>query len=269
MAGVSNTQLGTTQQPTSSRRFSRSKAFLGIVGFLFTLAVLIVAIPNCIQFFGQQSNLRTIDQLVEEMGESAQGSPAQGATGSANGQSAHQSFDCILVLGAAVRPDGTPSPMLQERLDTGIELYNLGIAPKIIMSGDNQSDRETYNEVNNMKAYAVAAGVPSEDIFCDHAGICTYDSAYRAYHVFGVTRAVVVSQKYHLYRALFDMESFGIRAIGVPADRVEYSVKQFYYLREAAARVSDTLKVMSRQNATYLSEPVSLNQSGDVTSWEY
>lgn len=238
-----------------------------IVGLALLLAFLAILVPNLVQVLGQRGNLRTVEQLTSA---GVNGVPAGSSAGEdtlASGAGA--AYECIMVLGAGVRPDGSPTPMLQERLDTGIELYHAGVAPKIIMSGDNQSDRETYNEVENMRVYALSQGVPSEDIFCDHAGICTYDSAYRLFHVFGVQRAVVVSQQYHLYRALFDTQSFGIEAVGVPADRVDYPVKLYYNLREAAARISDTWKVLTRANATYLSEPVSLNQSGEVTSWEY
>lgn len=221
------------------------KMLLGLLVLLAALALLV----NMVVVLGQRPFVRSYEQLLDETSD----------------KTAY--FDCIMVLGAAVQPDGTPSPMLQERLDVGVRLYQLGLAPKLLMSGDNTSDRETYDEVENMKSYAVAAGVPSEDIFCDHAGLCTYDSAYRLYHVFGAQRVLVVSQRYHLYRALFDTASFGIYGIGVPADKTNYPVKLFYHVREAAARVSDCIKVLTRQNATYLSEPVSLQQSGDVTSW--
>ena len=91
--------------------------------------------------------------------------------------------DCIMILGCGVR-NGEPSPMLKDRLDTGIELYKKGLAPKIIMSGDHGG--EFYNEVGVMKLYAIINGVPSTDIFMDHAGFSTYESLYRAKEVFGV-----------------------------------------------------------------------------------
>ena len=229
-----------------------------LLSLVLALAVLVVVVPNLVQVLGQRPKLRTVEDVVVEV--YGYGDGGLEATGP---------YDCIMILGAGVRPDGSPSPMLKERLDKGIELYFAGVAPKILMSGDNQSDPLHYNEVENMRRYALAQGVPSEDIFCDHAGICTYDSAYRLYHVFGAHRAILVSQRYHLYRALFDAASFDIQAIGVAADVEEYPVKLFYYAREAAARVSDTWKVLMRQNATYLSEPVPLDQSGEVTSWEY
>ena len=104
--------------------------------------------------------------------------------------------DCIMVLGASVKNDGTPSLMLRDRLDLAIELYKKGVAPKLLFSGDN--GQVVYNEVNVMKNYAVNAGVPEEDIFLDHAGFSTYESAYRAGYIFRVESMVVVTQKYHL-----------------------------------------------------------------------
>ncbi|MBQ3185890.1 MAG: YdcF family protein, partial [Firmicutes bacterium] len=108
--------------------------------------------------------------------------------------------ECIMVLGASVHPDGTPSPMLEDRLEAGIELYNRGVAPKLLLTGDN--GQIEYNEVEAMKNYAVNAGVPEEDIFLDHAGFSTYDSVYRASYVFGVESMVAVTQEYHLFRTL-------------------------------------------------------------------
>ena len=98
-------------------------------------------------------------------------------------------------------------------LDDGIALYFAGAAPKIIMSGDNST--VSYNEVKAMKDYAVAQGVPSEDVFCDHAGFSTYESMYRAKHVFGAERIVVATQTYHLYRALYAASGLGLEAVGV------------------------------------------------------
>ena len=130
------------------------------------------------------------------------------------------SADVIVVLGASVFADGTPSGILQDRLDDGIALYFAGVAPKIIMSGDNGT--ASYNEVKAMKQYAIAQGVPSQDIFCDHAGFSTYESMYRAKYVFGCERIVVATQTYHLYRALWSAKSLGMQAEGVPSDYHEY-----------------------------------------------
>ncbi len=118
-------------------------------------------------------------------------------------------IDCILILGAGVRGNN-PSPMLEDRLLQGIELYKRGVAKKIIMSGDHGS--KNYDEVNVMKNFAIEHGVPSEDIFMDHAGFSSYESMYRAKEIFGVKTAIVVTQKYHLYRSLYIAKRLGIEA---------------------------------------------------------
>ena len=180
-------------------------------------------------------------------------------------QQAAASFDAdaIIVLGASVYPDGTPSGILQDRLDDGIALYFAGAAPKIIMSGDNGT--ETYNECWAMKRYAVSQGVPSEDVFCDHAGFSTYETMYRARHVFGAERIVVATQTYHLYRALYDAQGVGMEAIGVPSDYGEYANQSWYDIREVFARTKDFFQVLFSVPSTFVGDPISLDQSGDVT----
>ena len=173
--------------------------------------------------------------------------------------------DAIVVLGASVFADGTPSTILQDRLDCGIALYKAGAAPKIIMSGDNST--EHYNECAAMKRYAIAQGVPSEDIFCDHAGLSTYDSMYRLKNVFNVQRCVIVTQEYHLYRAVYDARGFGIDARGVPSDLSDYSARDSYEQREFFARIKDFFGIITKMEPQTKSEPVSLNQSGTVTQW--
>ncbi|HJH42996.1 MAG TPA: YdcF family protein [Rubneribacter badeniensis] len=171
--------------------------------------------------------------------------------------------DAIVVLGASVYADGTPSGILQDRLDDGIALYFAGAAPKIIMSGDNST--VSYNEVKAMKDYAVAQGVPSEDVFCDHAGFSTYESMYRAKHVFGAERIVVATQTYHLYRALYAASGLGLEAVGVPSDYREYAHQLQYDVREIPARTKDFFKTLLRVPSTFVGDPISLDQSGDVT----
>lgn len=180
-------------------------------------------------------------------------------------QQAAASFDAdaIIVLGASVYPDGTPSGILQDRLDDGIALYFAGAAPKIIMSGDNGT--ESYNECWAMKRYAVSQGVPSEDVFCDHAGFSTYETMYRARHVFGAERIVVATQTYHLYRALYDARGVGMEAIGVPSDYGEYANQSWYDIREVFARTKDFFQVLFSVPSTFVGDPISLDQSGDVT----
>lgn len=174
------------------------------------------------------------------------------------------SADAIVVLGASVYADGTPSGILQDRLDDGIALYFAGVAPKIIMSGDNGT--ASYNEVRVMKQYAIARGVPSEDIFCDHAGFSTYESMYRAKYVFGCERIVVATQTYHLYRALWSAKSLGMQATGVPSDYREYQKQLQYDIREIPARTKDFFKALLRVPSTYVGDAISLDQDGDVTN---
>ena len=174
------------------------------------------------------------------------------------------SADAIVVLGASVFADGTPSGILQDRLDDGIALYFAGVAPKLIMSGDNGT--ESYNEVRVMKQYAIAQGVPSEDIFCDHAGFSTYESMYRAKYVFGCQRIVVATQTYHLYRALWSAKSLGMQATGVSSDYHEYQKQLQYDLREVPARTKDFFKALFRMPSTYVGDAISLDQDGDVTN---
>lgn len=180
-------------------------------------------------------------------------------------QQAAASFDAdaIIVLGASVYPDGTPSGILQDRLDDGIALYFAGAAPKIIMSGDNGT--ESYNECWAMKQYAISQGVPSEDVFCDHAGFSTYETMYRARHVFGADCVVIATQTYHLYRAVYDAQGVGMEAIGVPSDYGEYVNQSWYDFREIFARTKDFFQVLFSVPSTFVGDPISLDQSGDVT----
>ncbi len=174
--------------------------------------------------------------------------------------------ECIIVLGAGVNSDGSPSNALKARLDTGIRLYKTGVAPKLLLSGDN--GQVEYDEVSAMKAYALKEGVPEEDIFMDHAGFCTYDSVYRADYIFCVSRAVVVSQKDHLYRAIYGCKKMGIDALGVPADGKEsygaYYGKKYNY-REYLARAKDFVKWIIKPEPKYLGEKIPIDGDGRQT----
>lgn len=172
--------------------------------------------------------------------------------------------DCILVLGAGVRADGTPSHMLTDRILTGISLYEAGVAPKLLMSGDH--GRVEYDEVNCMKDFAMEKGVPSEDIFMDHAGFSTYDSLYRAKEVFGAEKVVIVTQQYHLYRALYIAKSLGLDAVGVSADLRTYMGQSMREVRELLARTKDFAYTVTKPHPVFLGDPISLNGSGDVTN---
>ena len=172
--------------------------------------------------------------------------------------------DCVVVLGCLVREDGTPSDMLRDRLRRGVALYEEGVAPKLLMSGDH--GREEYNEVETMKAYAVDAGVASADVFMDHAGFSTYESMYRARDVFGAKKIVVVTQEYHLYRALYIAERLGLEAYGVASDYETYYGQAKRDAREVLARVKDYFTSHFQPAPTYLGEAIPVSGNGDVTN---
>jgi len=174
-----------------------------------------------------------------------------------------QGRDCVLVLGAGVRPDGSPSDMLADRVKTGLAVYSTGAVPKILMSGDH--GRSHYDEVGCMLGLALEAGVPAEDVFLDHAGFSTYESLYRAKEIFGVESLVIVSQGYHLHRALYIADVLGLDAVGVSADLRLYAGQPMRDLREAAARVKDMLTVWIRPEPTYLGEKIPITGVGTVT----
>ncbi len=172
--------------------------------------------------------------------------------------------DCILVLGAGLLPDGSPSLMLGERIRTGVELYKAGVAPKLLMSGDHS--RSDHDEVNAMKDAAKAQGVPSEDIFMDHAGFATYDSFYRAGAIFGVKKVVIVTQAYHLPRAIWIARRLGLEAVGVACDTRRYAGQLYRDVREILARDKDFFKCILKPLPRYLGEAIPIWGSGDVTN---
>ena len=151
-------------------------------------------------------------------------------------------FDCILVLGCKVNADGTPSHMLNDRCVYGAELYLDGAAPIILMSGDHQSD--DYNEVAAMQKVAVDEGVPSESILLDDLGLSTYESVYRAKEVFGFNKILIVTQDYHLPRALFIAKQLGLDACGVVSNPRSYTNQFFRNVREVFARSKDFIKAL-------------------------
>lgn len=174
-----------------------------------------------------------------------------------------EGVDCILILGAGIWGD-RPSPMLEDRLKEGIVLYKQGTTKKIIMSGDHS--REDYDEVKIMKEYAESEGVPSEDIFMDHAGFSSYDSVYRAKEIFGVQKMIIVTQKYHLYRSLYIAKKLGIEAYGIESNLRTYPGQVFREIREILARDKDYFKCIMKPEASIMGEKISLDGSGDITN---
>lgn len=173
-------------------------------------------------------------------------------------------IDCILVLGAGIIDNKRPTLMLKDRLNKSIELYKKGFYKKIIMSGDHSSIE--HNEVIIMKNYAIKRGIPSEDIFMDHAGFCTYDSIYRAKEIFGVKKMIIVTQKYHLYRSIFIANKLGIESFGIKSDARTYNRMPYHFIREILARCKNYFKCVFKVKPKLLGDKISLNQSGDVTN---
>ena len=171
--------------------------------------------------------------------------------------------DCILVLGAGIWGD-KPSPILEDRLLTGIELYKNNVSSKIIMSGDH--GREEYDEVNIMKSFAIEKGIPSENIFMDHAGFSSYDSIYRAKEIFNCKKIIIVTQKYHLYRAIYIANQLGIEAYGVNSDPRQYVGATYREVREILARNKDFLKCIFKLAPTFLGETIPVSGNGDITN---
>ena len=150
-------------------------------------------------------------------------------------------YDCILVLGAGLRPDRTPSDMLADRLSTAIELYNEGYSDTLILSGDTSPDKD-YDEVAAMKIYCLDRGVREEDIICDNLGFSTYESIHNTAAAQKYDRIIIVTQEYHLYRAVYIAKKHGFEVCGVSSDLREYKWQSFREIREIVARAKDFYK---------------------------
>ena len=175
--------------------------------------------------------------------------------------------DCIVVLGAGIRNDNTPTRILEDRLIVADKLYKNGASKKILMSGDHGT--KEHNEVRVMRDYSANEGVPIEDIFMDHAGFETYDTMYRAKEIFGAKKIIIVTQNYHMYRALYIADKLGLDAYGVTSDLRFYSKKMAYWkFREYFARVKSFIKCITKPEPKYLGKPIDLKANGNVTDDE-
>lgn len=173
-----------------------------------------------------------------------------------------EDIDCVLVLGCRVNGE-SPSPMLSDRLTVGTRLHLQGAAPKLLMSGDH--GRTEYDEVNVMKDFAVSRGAAAEDVFMDHAGFSTYESMYRAKEIFRAEKVIIVTQSYHLYRAVYIARKLGIEAYGVPSDLQSFVRQDYYDLREVLARNKDFVMTIVRPKPTYLGEAIPISGDGRLT----
>ena len=176
---------------------------------------------------------------------------------------AGEDYDCVLVLGCGVWGD-RPSHMLEDRLLVGIELCKNGASEKLLVSGDH--GRDEYDEVNVMKTFAIDRGLDSEDVFMDHAGFSTYESMYRARDIFKAKKVLIVTQEYHLYRAIFVARRLGLDAYGVTSDLREYGGQIFRDIREVLARNKDLVYTIIQPEPTYLGEAIPVQGNGNETN---
>ncbi|HEY4522517.1 MAG TPA: ElyC/SanA/YdcF family protein [Candidatus Paceibacterota bacterium] len=168
--------------------------------------------------------------------------------------------DAAVVLGAAVRR-GQPTPVLEERAYTAAELYRNGKVSKILVTGDNSA--LTHDEVTPVRKYLLEAGIPAEDIFLDHAGFDTYSSMYRAREIFGAHSVTVVTQDFHLPRAVYLARHLGLTAYGMTAQSSGVSLRN--YLREVPASVKALLNLATNREPKYLGEKIPLTGDGSTT----
>lgn len=173
-------------------------------------------------------------------------------------------IDCIIILGAGVRSDGTPSHMLADRLSVGVDLYKAGVSDIILVTGDHY--RKHYDEVTPMRDFCIDTGVPEDDIVGDHAGISTYDSIYRAKEIFGAKKVIIVTQTYHMYRALYIADKLGLDAYGVTSDLRPYRGQMYREVREYGARVKDFIYTIFKPLPAFLGEPIPLRGTSETES---
>jgi SanA protein len=171
----------------------------------------------------------------------------------------------VLVPGAMVYSSGALSHVLEDRIETALALYEAGRVKKFLLSGDHGTRR--YDEVNSMKKYLLAKGVPPRDIFLDHAGFETYDSIYRAKEVFGAQSLVICTQRFHIYRSLYIARALGVDAAGVIADRRVYRTWPLNELREFFSRIKAFFKTMLLPAPRFLGKRIPMDGDGRA-SWD-
>ncbi len=178
---------------------------------------------------------------------------------------ANEGAQAALILGARVYDSGRMSPIFRDRVDTAFALYQAKRVEKLLVSGDHgQLD---YDEVNAAREYLLERGVLEKDIFLDHAGFDTYDSVYRAKEIFGATSLMIVTQNFHLPRALYIADRLGIKACGQSADLQSYAGAERMETREIFARLKAFLNVKFKSKPRFLGERIDLNSDGRI-SWD-
>lgn len=206
----------------------------------FLLAVFAVALCNIIVIASAKQNVVSFEEAVE-LGD----------------------IDCIIVLGAGVKPDGTMSNLLYERTLCGAELYLKNASERLLLSGDHS--RADYNEVGAMKEYMVSRGIDKSAVFTDHAGFDTYDTMYRAKEIFKAKRVIIVTQGFHLSRAVFIAKALGLDAYGVDCDTGRFGRNPMNDLREIAARPKYVLDAIFKPEPQYLGEAIPIWEDASAT----
>lgn len=203
--------------------------FMYIVKTMITLGILGLLIPRLLTHFLTQSRVFTIHDIPPKK--------------------------VAIVFGAGLRRDGTPTLVLQDRVQTAAELYFSKKVEILLLSGDNRF--VDYNEPQAMKDYAIQLGVPEESIVLDYAGRSTYATCYRALHIFGINNAILVTQQFHLPRALYTCSALTIEAVGVPADRKAYHwiTQAIWSLRELPATLNAIVEIHVLHTLPVLGEP--------------
>jgi len=212
------------------------KILILFIGFVFILVTFVVLINVNINKFGENiCNQNNLDKRA------------------------------ALVLGAKVYNNGKMSDIFKDRAKTAVSLYREGKVEKILVSGDH--GQKDYDEVNSAKEYLLENGVDQEDIFLDHAGFDTYDSLYRARHIFQVQSLVVVTQDFHLPRALYIADKLGIESCGVSADLHQYYGEEARNRREILAKMKAWINIVFHSRPKYLGDEIPLSGSG-LNSWD-
>ncbi|HEY61305.1 MAG TPA: DUF218 domain-containing protein [Anaerolineae bacterium] len=208
-----------------------------IASAISILILIAILIPNLITSLSAKANIGSIEDVLPHK--------------------------VAIVFGAGLWRDGTPTPVLRDRIETAAELYFQGKVEKILMSGDNRFI--DYNEPGAMKQYAISLGIPGEDIVLDFAGRRTYDTCYRAKNIFGIDNAILVTQKFHLPRALYICKQLGIKVTGITADRRVYSVHSsaFWRLREFVATSVALWEVHVSKPVPVLGKPEPITSAED------
>ena len=199
----------------------RTRTVLKILSIAVVIGLILVLIGACINLYVVHTGGKRIYSVKAMRGSQA---------------------DCILVLGAGLKPDGSPSDMLRDRLSFACDLWEEGVSDTVLVSGDRAS--ESYDEVTAMKNYLLAHGVPEEAIVEDPMGYSTSESLKRAKDIFGYENVAVVTQRYHLYRALYIAQKTGLDAKGVNSDPYTYRGQVLRDIREFAARIKDFFKFL-------------------------